>query len=117
MPGSESETKDQNPPCHVPGCAGWSGVPATWIQLDLADPADGDPTDGDDAGAPGSLPDAGDPDCSCRGTGVSIVCRPFPDDRRGPFVIARCTSCDVFHDDCAAALFINELLKARARGL
>jgi hypothetical protein len=117
MSGSETDKTDPaNQSCHVPGCEGWNGIPGDWVQLDLADPPEGTTASEEEEQSVGE-PQRADPDCSCRGTGVSIVSRPFPNDRKGPFVITRCIACNVFHDDCAAAVFMNELLRDHARGL
>jgi hypothetical protein len=85
-----------------------------WVQLHLGD------VDDDLAG--GELPDPagmgkGDPECACRGGGALIMTRPFPADRDGPFVVARCESCAVFPDNAEAAMFVNALVKRAALGL
>ena len=95
--------------CDEPGCKGWRGNPGPeWVQLHVGD------GDDDDEGFAGLCAVNGDPACTCRGTGALILTRPFPDDRSGPFLIARCASCDVFVDDAGAAMFLTDLLKRAA---
>jgi hypothetical protein len=95
--------------CNEPGCKNWIGSPGPeWVQLQVGAGAD---EDEDFAGLCGVN---GDPACTCRGTGALILTRPYPDDRNGPFLIARCASCDVFVDDAGAAMFLNDLLKRAA---